>query len=46
LLLSGSDDKINYLTPEEATLAQASTEGQVARCWNLWVGEIDTASKG
>lgn len=45
LLLSGSDDKINYLTPEEATLAQASTEGQVARCWNLWVGEIDTASK-
>jgi HCOMODA/2-hydroxy-3-carboxy-muconic semialdehyde decarboxylase len=45
LLLSGGDDKINYLTLEEAALAQASTEGQVARCWNLWVREIDTAGK-
>lgn len=33
---------VNYLNPQEAALAQASTEGQVLRAWNLWVHELAT----
>lgn len=31
---------IEFLTPEEAELAMASTEGQVQRPWELWAGRI------
>ena len=31
---------IEFLTPEEAELAMASTEGQVQRPWALWAGRI------
>ena len=31
---------INFLNEEEAALAAATTEGQVARAWDLWRGRI------
>jgi ribulose-5-phosphate 4-epimerase/fuculose-1-phosphate aldolase len=31
---------VNFLNDEEAALAQASTEGQVVRAWDLWVQEL------
>ena len=33
---------INFLNEEEAALAAATTEGQVARAWDLWRGRIAT----
>ena len=39
-ILAASLGPINYLTEEEARLATATTEGQVARAWDLWCQDI------
>jgi HCOMODA/2-hydroxy-3-carboxy-muconic semialdehyde decarboxylase len=31
---------VQFLNEDEAALAQASTEGQVVRAWDLWVQEL------